>query len=58
MRTTETSKTVRRLADQGHLIGERWVASDAGGTHPHRNPPPVRCRLMSAWPPATTSTTP
>ena len=38
MRTTETSKTVLRLAAQGHLIGEEWVANDDGGTHQHRNP--------------------
>ena len=38
MRTTETSKTVLRLAAQGHLIGEEWVANDDGGTHHHRNP--------------------
>jgi aldehyde dehydrogenase (NAD+) len=38
MRTTETSKTVRRLASQGHLIGAEWVVGDAGGTHHHRNP--------------------
>jgi aldehyde dehydrogenase (NAD+) len=38
MRVTETSKTVLRLAAQGHLIGEGWVVRDAGGTHHHRNP--------------------
>jgi aldehyde dehydrogenase (NAD+) len=38
MRTTGTSKTVRRLADQGHLVGEQWVPGDAGGTHHHRYP--------------------
>jgi aldehyde dehydrogenase (NAD+) len=38
MRTTETSKTVLRLAAQGHLIGGQWVVGDAGGTHQHRNP--------------------
>ena len=38
MRVTETSKTVLRLAAQGHLIGDRWVVSNAGGTHHHRNP--------------------
>jgi len=38
MRTTEVSKTVRRLAAQGHLIGGQWVSSDEGGTHHHRNP--------------------
>lgn len=38
MRTTETSKTVLRLAAQGHLIGEGWVVNDDGGTHQHRNP--------------------
>src|SRR4051812_21111590 len=36
MRTTETSKTIRRLAEQGHLIGETWLPSDAGGTYDHR----------------------
>jgi aldehyde dehydrogenase (NAD+) len=38
VRTTDTSKTVARLAAQGHLVGGQWVASDAGGTHHHRNP--------------------
>ena len=36
MRTTETTATVRRLADQGHLIGHTWRASDAAGTFDHR----------------------
>jgi aldehyde dehydrogenase (NAD+) len=38
MRTTATSKTVLRLAAQGHLIGEQWVVDHGGGTHRHRNP--------------------
>ena len=38
MRTTETSKTVLRLAAQGHLIGDQWVVNNDGGTHHHRNP--------------------
>jgi aldehyde dehydrogenase (NAD+) len=38
MRTTETSKTVLRLAAQGHLIGGQWVVDNDGGTHHHRNP--------------------
>ncbi len=36
MRETKTSGTVTRLAEQGHLIGEEWVASDAGGAYAHR----------------------
>jgi len=36
VRTTPASATVRRLAGRGHLIGDRWRASDAGGTHAHR----------------------
>ena len=36
MRTTETSGTVTRLAEQGHLIGDAWVASDGGGAYAHR----------------------
>jgi aldehyde dehydrogenase (NAD+) len=36
MRSTETSKTVERLAAQGHLIGGTWKASDRGGTYDHR----------------------
>jgi aldehyde dehydrogenase (NAD+) len=36
VRKTETSGTVTRLAQQGHLIGDAWVASDGGGTHAHR----------------------
>jgi aldehyde dehydrogenase (NAD+) len=38
MRTTETSKVVAKLAAQGHLIGDQWVASDAGGVYEHRYP--------------------
>ena len=36
VKTTETSKTVRRLAEQGHLIGDTWRTSGAGGTYEHR----------------------
>ena len=36
MRTTATSKTVERLAGQGHLIGGEWRASAAAGTYQHR----------------------
>jgi aldehyde dehydrogenase (NAD+) len=36
MKTTPTSKTVERLAAQGHLIGSSWTTSAAGGTHEHR----------------------
>lgn len=36
MRTTPASATVRRLATQGHLLGDRWVASSAAGVHEHR----------------------
>ncbi len=36
MRTTSASATVRRLADQGHLIGDAWRASAADGAHEHR----------------------
>ena len=36
MRTTPVSATVRRLAAQGHLIGDRWVRSSAAGVHEHR----------------------
>ncbi len=36
MRTTGTSGTVRRLADQGHLVGGQWRWSGASGTHRHR----------------------
>jgi aldehyde dehydrogenase (NAD+) len=38
MRTTPTSATVRRLADQGHLIGEGWRPGGAAGTFDHRYP--------------------
>ena len=38
MLTTPTSGTVERLAAQGHLIGEAWRASDAGGVFEHHNP--------------------
>jgi aldehyde dehydrogenase (NAD+) len=36
VRQTDTSKTVDRLADQGHLVGGDWVASHAAGTYTHR----------------------
>ena len=36
MRTTDASTIVRRLAHQGHLIGEAWRPSDAGGTYDHQ----------------------
>ncbi|HEY6623105.1 MAG TPA: aldehyde dehydrogenase family protein [Acidimicrobiales bacterium] len=36
MKGTETSKTVTRLSEQGHLIGSAWTVSDAGGTYDHR----------------------
>ena len=36
MRTTEASETVRRLATQGHLIGDTWRVSDLAGTYDHR----------------------
>lgn len=36
MRTTPASDTVRRLAEQGHLIGAGWRASAATGVHQHR----------------------
>jgi aldehyde dehydrogenase (NAD+) len=32
MRTTETSKTISRLAAQGHLIGETWTTRVSTGT--------------------------
>src|ERR1700722_8354666 len=35
MKTTDTSKTVRRLAEQGHLIGDTWLPSGAGGSYDH-----------------------
>ena len=36
MRATPVSATVRRLAAQGHLIGDRWTWSQADGVHEHR----------------------
>jgi len=36
VRATPTSGTVRRLAEQGHRIGERWRPSDAAGRYEHR----------------------
>ena len=36
MRTAGAAVTVDRLARQGHLIGERWVASAASGVYEHR----------------------
>lgn len=35
MRTTDATKEVERLADQGHLIGDGWRSSSAGGIHRH-----------------------
>jgi aldehyde dehydrogenase (NAD+) len=36
MISTPASHTLRRLADQGHLIGDEWCPSDAAGTYRHR----------------------
>jgi aldehyde dehydrogenase (NAD+) len=36
VRTTAASATVRRLADQGHLIGDSWRPSASDGVHRHR----------------------
>ena len=36
MKTTDTSKTIARLAEQGHLIGDGWRSSTATGTYEHR----------------------
>jgi aldehyde dehydrogenase (NAD+) len=36
VRSTETSKVVSRLAEQGHLVGDGWRPSHAGGTYEHR----------------------
>jgi len=38
VRTTPTSATVRRLAGQGHRIGDTWRPSAAAGTFEHRYP--------------------
>ena len=38
MRTSPAADTVRRLADQGHLIGDGWTRDDGGGTYEHRYP--------------------
>jgi aldehyde dehydrogenase (NAD+) len=38
MRATEVTKVLRRLAAQGHLIGDTWRASDAAGSYDHRYP--------------------
>jgi len=35
VRTTDTSVTVTRLADQGHLIGGTWRPGSAAGTYAH-----------------------
>src|SRR5580704_17115 len=35
MRTTPASKTVQRLAEQGHLIGDGWTPSAAAGVYEH-----------------------
>jgi len=39
MRTTEVSQVLRRLATQGHLIGDTWRASDGAGSYDHRYAP-------------------
>jgi aldehyde dehydrogenase (NAD+) len=36
VRTSEASTSVRRLASQGHLVGDEWRASESGGTYVHR----------------------
>jgi aldehyde dehydrogenase (NAD+) len=36
VKTTETSRTVERLAAQGHLIGDSWKPSDEAGTYTHK----------------------
>jgi aldehyde dehydrogenase (NAD+) len=36
LRTTTTTETLRRLATQGHLIGDTWTQSAAAGAHQHR----------------------
>jgi aldehyde dehydrogenase (NAD+) len=36
VRTSEASKVVQRLAEQGHLVGGDWRTSDAAGTYVHR----------------------
>jgi aldehyde dehydrogenase (NAD+) len=36
LRTTATSRTVERLAAQGHLIGSTWTSSETGGVYDHR----------------------
>jgi len=36
VRTTPASEVVRRLAEQGHLIGDAWTPSAATGVHEHR----------------------
>ncbi|MGO8870058.1 MAG: aldehyde dehydrogenase family protein [Acidimicrobiales bacterium] len=36
MRTANADAVLRRLADQGHLIGDGWRPSHATGTYPHR----------------------
>jgi aldehyde dehydrogenase (NAD+) len=36
VKTTEIAQTVRRLADQGHLIGDTWRSSADGGHFDHR----------------------
>jgi aldehyde dehydrogenase (NAD+) len=38
VRLNPASKTVARLASQGHLIGERWQPGASGGTYRHCNP--------------------
>jgi aldehyde dehydrogenase (NAD+) len=36
VRTSEASTLVRRLASQGHLVGDEWRTSDRGGAYVHR----------------------
>jgi aldehyde dehydrogenase (NAD+) len=38
VRSSAAAGTIRRLADQGHLIGDRWVPSAQAGVHSHRYP--------------------
>ena len=33
-----TEQTIERLTKQGHLIGDEWTASDAGGHYSHHDP--------------------
>jgi aldehyde dehydrogenase (NAD+) len=36
VKTTQTSRTLERLAAQGHLVGDEWRPSDAAGTYVHK----------------------